>query len=115
MKAAYLFGLPVILTLAACGANSVLSSGPSPTEILYAASATLDQTEVAATAYAKSPIADKAVVAQIKALDNTAYNALHPLVDTAASGGSVVTTAEAEAAQAATSALVSYLSSKGIH
>lgn len=89
-------------------------SGPSPTEILYAASATLDQTEVAATAYAKSPIADPAVVAQIKALDNTAYNAIHPLVDTATSGGSVVTAAEAEAAQAAISALASYLTAHGV-
>lgn len=90
------------------------ASAPSPEATLYAASATLDQTEVAATAYAKSPVADKAVVTKIKSLDNAAYNALHPLVEQARAGQSVVTAIEADAAQAAVGALSNLLISKGI-
>jgi len=97
--------------LAGCASNG---SGPSPTEILYAASAALDQTEVAATVYITSPIADPAIKAQIKAYDNTAYSAIHPLVEQAGAGQSVVTAIEAQAAQAAVSQLSSYLISKGI-
>lgn len=106
-----LLGLLAGLALSGCSGTS---SAPSPTEILYAASATLDQTEVVATAYAKSPVADRAVVTEIKSLDNTAYLALHPLVDQASAGTSVVTALEADAAQAAVAALESYLASKGI-
>lgn len=101
----------VLCLLSGCGGNV---SAPSPAATLYAASATLDQTEVAATAYAKSPVADKAVVAEIKSLDNTAYNALHPFVEQARAGTSVVTAIEADAAQAAVSALSGYLLAHGV-
>ena len=99
------------LVLVGC---TTTGSAPSPTEVLYAASATLDQAEVAATVYAKSPVADAAVVAQIKAYDNTAYNAIHPLVDQVSAGQSVVTAIEADAAQAAVSELTNLLAAKGI-
>lgn len=105
---------PVIIAGALLLAGCAGTSTPSPADIAFAASASLDQAEVLALAYAKSPVADPAVVAKIKALDNTAYNAIHPLVDTAKSGGSVVTAAEAEAAQAALGALTSYLVSNGV-
>jgi hypothetical protein len=97
--------------LAGCSSTA---SAPSPAEILYAAAATLDQTEVAATIYVKSPIADKAVVTEIKSLDNTAYTALHPLVDQVAAGTSVLTASQADMAQAAVAALGDYLTSHGV-
>src|SRR5258706_7768701 len=99
------------LALSSC---STSQTAPSPAEILFAASATLDQAEVAATTYAKSPVADRAVVTQIKAYDNTAYNAIHPLVEQARAGQSVVTLAEADAAQYAVSALSTYLATQGV-
>jgi hypothetical protein len=89
-------------------------SSTSPGAVLYAASATLSQAEAAATIYAHSPVADVAVVARIKALDNTAYAAINPVIDAAASGQSPITQAEADAGQAALKALTDYLDSQGV-
>lgn len=102
------------LALAGCApVTGADSPAPSPATALYAMSATLSQAEVTALAYVKSPLADPAAVAEIKRLDIVAYNAVHPPLDAAASGGSPVTAIEVTAAQAALDALTTYLTSKG--
>ncbi len=101
----------LIIGLAGCGTTS----GPSPAALLYATSAGLDQAEVGATAYLTSPLADPATKTEIKHLDNIACGAVHPVLDAATRGGSPVTAAEAQAAQAALGAFTDYLVSKGVH
>lgn len=99
--------LVAALSLAGC------SNSAAPAQALFASAATLDQLEVAATAYVKSPVADPAVVAKLKSLDNIAYGQIHPLVDQAKSGANVVTAVEAQAAADAVNALSQYLVSVG--
>lgn len=103
------------IILCVCLALGACSASPTPATALYATAATLDQAEVLATAYVQSPAADPTVVAQIKQLDNVAYAAAHPVTSAAAAGGSPMTAAQAEAAQAALTALTNYLTSNGVH
>lgn len=86
----------------------------TPAEVVYAAAASLSQAEVLAKAYMQSSIADPAVVAEIKTLDNAAYNAIQPVLDDAAAGKSVISAVEASAATAALNALTSYLATNSI-
>lgn len=104
-------GIACIL-IAGC---STTASAPSPDTVFYAASATLNEAEIIATVYATSPGADPTVKAQIKAYDQTAYSAIHPLMEQVQAGQSVLTAAEADAAQSAVTALSTYLTAKGIH
>lgn len=98
--------------LAGC---STTGSAPTPTEAFYAASATLNEAEIIATIYVQSPGADPEIKAAIKAYDNTAYSAIHPLMEQVQAGQSVLTAAEADAAQTAVTALSTYLTAKGVH
>jgi hypothetical protein len=86
----------------------------TPAEVVYAAAASLSQAEVLAKAYMQSSIADPAVVAEIKTLDNAAYSAIQPVLDDAAAGKSVISAVEASAATAALNALTSYLATNSI-
>ena len=100
--AASIGALLILCLLAGCTASS-------PAQSIYATAALYDQAEVAAIAYAKSPDADPAVVAELKRLDNEAYLAIKPPIAAAAAGGSPVTAVESEAAPAALSAFTNYL------
>jgi hypothetical protein len=121
MKRLLIAGLALAL-LSGCALTSApspatsgtASSDPSPSAIVYAAAASLNQAEVLATAYVKSPVADPAVVQQLKALDNTAYAAIHPAIAAAEAGVSPITQIEAAAAQAALKALTDYLTAQGL-
>lgn len=98
--------------LAGC---TLSASAPTPTEAFYAASATLNEAEIIATIYVQSAGADPEIKAAIKAYDQTAYSAIHPLMEQVQAGQSVLTAAEADAAQAAVSALSTYLTAQRIH
>lgn len=105
--------LLAVLALSGCG--TTLTTTSSATKTLFAASTALDQAEVIATAYAKSPIADPSVVAEIKVLDNNAYTVLHPLVDEVAAGQLTASQLQANTAQTIVFAFADYLVQKGIH
>jgi PKD repeat protein len=111
------FVLP-LLAMSGCSwlssTATTTSTTPSPAQTVFTAASALSAAELAASAYESLPTANAAVKAQIKAYDNTAYNIVQPLVAAAASGQSVVTAAEAEAAQAAVTTLTNYETSNGV-
>jgi hypothetical protein len=105
---------PATAPTAAATPPAPTAVGNTPAEVVYAAAASLSQAEVLAKAYMQSSIADPAVVAEIKTLDNAAYNAIQPVLDDAAAGKSVISAVEASAATAALNALTSYLATNSI-
>ena len=122
-------GFLVITSLGACGLlpGSSTSTTPvvsiqTPATLVFDADSLLAAAETAVATYeslpacpavAGAPCSSPAVVTTIKGLDTTANSAIQPLV-VAAQNGTLITTAEAEASQAAVTALTSYLTSQGI-
>ena len=86
----------------------------APSDIVFAAAASLNQAEVLATAYVKSPVADPAVVAEIKKVDGQAFAIINPLEQAALANPGSITNANAAIAQTALADFTGILQSKGI-
>ena len=110
--------LSTVLALSACASSTT----STPAQAVFTADSTLAGAEILAGNYKALPLcgagaptacASPAVVVQIMAIDTQANTVMGPLV-TAAQNGTVITTVEADAAQAAVAALTNYLTSQGI-
>jgi hypothetical protein len=97
-----IISLLVLCLLAGCTSKAPLQS-------LYALDSAYIGAANAERAYADSPIADPAVVAQMKAYDNAAYSALKPLTDAASVPGASVDSVGLAVASAAVSQLTTYV------
>lgn len=86
-------------------------SSPSSLQALYALDSTYAAAATAEANYAKSSIADPAVVAQMKDYDNKAYAALAPLTTAASQPGATVDSVALAAAEAAVTQFASFATS----
>ncbi len=108
--------LAVFLTFAACTAmNSSGIGATAPAEAVFAAESAYDAAAHLEASWIASGVPNAATVAEIKRLDDQAYNALVPLRNAAQAGGAnaVIDQAEIDAANAAVTALGTYLTTHG--
>ena len=117
MKKFFRWGLLAsFLVFAACsasGSSSVSAAGPA--EAVFAAESAYDTAAHLEASWIASGVPNAATVAEIKHLDDQAYNALVPLRNAAQAGGAnaVIDQAEIDAANAAVTALGTYLTTHG--
>ena len=101
--------LGAALALAGCAGQALTTNSA-----LYAVTSAYAAADLVASGYVSLPSADPSIKADIKRLDEQAYNAVQPVAAAEAAGGSGVTVAEMEAAQAAVTALTNYMTQHGV-